>query len=86
MNPDNPIVQKVLQDLKDDYKRNFTHGGTVHFEKFPAFTVCYPTTDASKYPAGFVEFVAGNLTDKYTTHTLEQEFRCLNWLKECTHL
>ena len=71
-------MQKVLQDLKDDYKRNFTHGGTVHFEKFPAFTVLYPTIDSSKYPAGFVEFVAGNLTDKYATHTLEQEFKCLN--------
>ena len=84
--PDNPIVQKVIQDLKSDYKRNITHGGTVYFENFPAYTVCYPTIDASKYPAGFVEYVAGNLTDKYAKHTLEQEFQCLNWLKECTHL
>ena len=84
--PDNPIVQKVIQDLKGDYKRSITHGGTVYFDKSPAFTVCYPTIDASKYPDGFVEFVAGNLTDKYAKHILEQEFKFLNWIKECTHL
>ena len=32
--------------------------------------------------------MAGRLTDKYAKHTLEQEFKCLNWLKEIegTHL
>ena len=84
--PDSPVVQKVLQDLRNDYWKNFAHGGTVHFEHFPAFTVCYPNIDPSLYPAGFSEFVAGNLTDKYAIGTLEEDFRCLNWLRECTHL
>ena len=83
--PDNPVVQNFLQDLKGDYKRNITRGGTVYFEKFPAFTAHYPIIDASKYPR-FVEFMAGKLTDKSAKHTLEQELKCLNWLKEGTHL
>ena len=84
--PDNPIVQRVLHELRADYKNNFAHGGTVFFERFPAFTVRYPTIDASQYPARFVEFVAANLTDRYAKDTLEKEFRCLNWIRECTHL
>ena len=84
--PDNPIVQRVSQDLRGDYKKNFVRGGTVYFEHFPAYTVRYPTIDASQYPARFVEYVAGNLTDRYAKDTLEKEFRCLNWLRECTHL
>ena len=55
----------------------------MHFEHFPSFTVRYPYIDFSHYRA---EFVARNLTDKYAKDTLENEFRCLNWLRECTHL
>ena len=84
--PDNPIVQKVSQELRGDYKKNFVRGGTVYFEHFPAYTVRYPTIDASQYPARFVEFIAGNLTDRCAKDTLEKEFKCLNWLRECTHL
>ena len=84
--PDNVVIQSVSQELRRDYKKTFVCGGTVCFEHFPAFTVRYPTINASQYPAGFVEFVAGNLTDRYTKETLEKEFRCLNWLRECTHL
>ena len=84
--PSNCIVQRVSQHLRGDYKKNFVRGGTVCFEHFPAFTVRYPTIDASQYPAGFVEYVAGNLTDRYAKETLEKDFRCLNWLRECTHL
>ena len=84
--PDSPIVQRVSQELRGDYKNIFARGGTVFFERFPAFTVCYPTIDASQYPARFVGFVAGNLTDGYAKDTLEKEFSCLNWLRECTHL
>ena len=72
--------------MRNDYRKNFAHGGTVHFEHFPAFTVRYPNIDPSRCPAGFSEFVAGNLTDKYAKDTLEKDFRCLNWLRECTHL
>ena len=72
--------------MRNDYRQNFSRGGTVHFEHFPAFTVHYPNIDPSRYPAGFLEFVAGNLTDKYAKDTLEKDFRCLNWLRECTHL
>ena len=72
--------------MRNDYRKNFARGGTVHFEHFPAFTVRYPNIDPSCYPAGFSEFVAGNLTDKYAKDTLEKDFRCLNWLRECTHL
>ena len=84
--PDNPIVQKVSQELKSDYKKNFVRGGTVHFEHFPAYTVRYPAIDASQYPARFIEYVAGNLTDRYAEDVLVKEFRCLNWLRECTCL
>ena len=84
--PESPIVQRVSQDLRNDYRKNFARGGTVHFEHFPSFTVRYPYIDPSHYPARFVEFVAGNLTDKYAKDTLEIDFRCLNWLKECTLL
>ena len=84
--PDNAVVQNVSQELRRDYKKNFVRGGTVCFERFPAFTVRYPTIDASQYPTGFVEFVAGGLTDRYAKETLEKDFRCLNWLRECTHL
>ena len=84
--PDNNIVQKVSQDLRNDYRKNFARGGTVHFERFPAFTVRYPNIDPSLYPASFPEFMGGNLTDKYAKDILEKEFRCLNWLRECTHL
>ena len=84
--PDSPIVQRVSQDLRNDYRKNFARGGTVHFERFPAFTVCYPNIDPSLYPASFPEFMGGNLIDKYAKDILEKEFRCLNWLRECTHL
>ena len=79
-------MQRVSQELRNEYRKSFARGGTVHFEHFPSFTVCYPYIDPSHYPARFVEFVAGNLTDKYAKDTLEYEFRCLNWLRECTHL
>ena len=72
--------------MRGDYKKNFVRGGTVYFEHFPAYTVRYPTINASQYPARFVEYVAGNLTDRYTKDTLGKEFQCLNWLRECTHL
>ena len=72
--------------MRGDYTKNFARGGTVYFEHFPAYTVRYPTIDASQYPARFVEYVAGNLTDRYAKDTLEKEFKCLNWLRECTHL
>ena len=79
-------MQRVSQELKGDYRTKFIRGGTVHFEHFPVFTVHYPNIDPAHYPAGFVEFVAGNLTNKCAKDTLEKEFRCLNWLRECTHL
>ena len=84
--PDNPVVHRVSQELRNDYRKNFARGGTVHFEHFPSFTVRYPYIDPSHYPVRFVEFVARNLTDKYAKDILENEFRCLNWLRECTHL
>ena len=84
--PESPIIQRVLQHIRNDYRKNFARGGTVHFEHFPSFTVHYPYIDPSHYCAKFVEFVARNLTDKYVKDALEREFRCLNWLRECTHL
>ena len=30
--------------------------------------------------------MAGNLTDKYAKDSLEKDFKCLIWLRECTHL
>ena len=84
--PGSPIVQRASQELRNDYRKNFARGGTVHFEHFPSFTVRYPYIEPSHYPARLVEFVAGNLTDKYAKDTLENDFRCLNWLRECTHL
>ena len=72
--------------MRGDYTKNFVRGGTVYFAHFPAYTVHYPIIDASQYPARFVEYVAGNLTDRYVKETLEKEFQCLNWLRECTHL
>ena len=84
--PDSQIVQRVSQELRNDYRKNFARGGTVHFEHFPAFTVRYPNVDPSLYPTRFPEFMAGNLTDKYAKDTLEKDFRCLNWLRECTLL
>ena len=83
---DSVIVRRASQELRDDYKKNFAHGGTVFFEHFPSFSVRYPTINASLYPARFVEFVAGNLTDRYAKDTLEKDFKCLNWLRECAYL
>ena len=52
----------------------------------PAFIVRYPNIDPSCYHARFSEFVAGNLPNKYAKDTLEKDFKCLNWIRECKYL
>ena len=56
------------------------------FQRLPAFTLCFPSIDAQQYPPGFLDYVSNGLTDKHAKDTLERDFNCLNWQRECTHL
>ena len=83
---DRNTIAKVQEDVRADYNKQFARGGTVFFQRLPAFTVCFPSVDTQQYPPGFLDYVSANLTDRFAKETLERDFKCLNWESECTHL
>ena len=83
---DRNTAARVQDDVRADYNRNFARGGTVFFQRLPAFTLRFPSIDAQRYPPGYLEHVSASLTDRHVKDTLEKDFKCLNWNSECTYL
>jgi len=75
--------------LKKDYCSS-QNDFIVYFESFPAYTITYPYSAIASvarrdFSSVINEQIYEYLIDTTARDSLEIKFKCLNWLKECTH-